>query len=259
MGEGHNDRLPGLVAELVRRQVSVIVTLESEQAARAAKDATHTIPIIFMQGGDPVQVGLVDSLSRPGGNLTGINLLLADVAARRLEFLLVLVPGAKSIAYLRNPTNPVFAESETGEVDDAARSLGVKLVFFNASDPSGIEQAFRKIVKQRMDALFVSADGFLLTHMEQIITLASWTAVPAAYGLREAVQRGGLMSYGTELHASWRQAGIYTGRILLGEMPIALPVEQVTKVELCINQVTAKALGLEIPPSLLARADEVIE
>src|SRR5262245_33549089 len=220
-GEGRNDRLPSLIAELVDRQVSVIVTLESTLAALAAKDATHTIPVIFMQGADPVRIGLVDSLSRPGGNLTGINLFLADVAAKRLEFLLVLVPGAKSIAYLRNPTNPVFAESETREVVDAARLLDVKLVFFNASDPSEIEQAFREIVRQRMDALFVSADGFLLRHIEQIVTLASWTAVPAAYGLRQAVTRGGLMSYGTDLHASWRQAGIYTGRILKGEMPIA--------------------------------------
>jgi len=139
------------------------------------------------------------------------------------------------------------------------RLLDVKLVFFNASDPSGIEQAFREIVRQRMDALFVSADGFLLRHIEQIVTLASWTAVPAAYGLRQAVTRGGLMSYGTDLRASWRQAGIYTGRILKGEKPIALPVQQVTKVELCINQVTAKKLGITVPPTLLARADEVIE
>ena len=249
-GEGHNDRLPSLIAELVGRQVSVIVTLESTLAALAAKEATHTIPIIFMQGADPVRIGLVDSLSHPGGNLTGINLFLAEVAAKRLEFLLVLVPGVRSVAYLRNPTNPVFAEFETSEVEAAARSLGVKLVFCNASDPTGIERAFREIVQQRMDALFVS---------EQIVTLASWTAVPTAYGWRQAVMGGGLMSYGTDFHDSWRQAGIYTGRILKGEQPIALPVQQVTKVELCINQVTAKKLGMSVPLLLLGRADEVIE
>jgi putative ABC transport system substrate-binding protein len=225
-GEGRNDQLPSLIAELVRRQVSVIVTLESTLAALAAKQATNTIPIIFMQGADPVRIGLVDSLSRPGGNLTGINLFLAEVAAKRLEFLLVLVPGVKSVAYLRNPTNPIFAESETREVEAAARSFGVRLVF-NASDSSGIERAFREIVQQRMDALFVSADGFLLTRSEQIVTLASWTGVPAAYGWRQAVTRGGLLSYGEDFHASWRQAGIYTGRILKGEQPSALPVQQV--------------------------------
>jgi putative tryptophan/tyrosine transport system substrate-binding protein len=258
-GEGHNDRLPSLIAELVHRQVSVIVTLESTLAALAAKESTQTIPIIFMQGADPVRIGLVDSLSHPGRNLTGINLFLAEVAAKRLEFLLVLVPGVRSVAYLRNPTNPVFAESETREVEAAARSFGVKLVFFNASDSDGIERAFREIIQQRMDALFVSADGFLLTHSEQIVTLASWTAVPAAYGWRQAVTLGGLMSYGTDFHDSWRHAGNYTRRILKGEKPMALPVQQVTRVELCINQVTAKKLGLNVPLLLLGRADEVIE
>jgi putative tryptophan/tyrosine transport system substrate-binding protein len=258
-GEGHNDRMPSLIAELVRSQVSVIVTLESTSTALAAKEATQTIPIIFMQGADPVRIGLVDSLSHPGGNLTGINLFLAEVAAKRFEFLLALVPGVRSVAYLRNPTNPVFAESETREVEAAARSFGVKLVFLNASDPTGIERAFREIVQQRMDALFVSADGFLQTHSEQIVTLASWTRVPAAYSWRQAVTLGGLMNYGTDFHDSWRQAGIYTGRILKGEKPIALPVQQVTKVELCINQVTAKKLEMTVPLLLLGRADEVIE
>jgi putative ABC transport system substrate-binding protein len=173
--------------------------------------------------------GLVDSLSNPNRNLTGINLFLAEVAAKRFEFLLVLVPGVRSVAYLRNPTNPVFAESESKEVEAAARSFGVKLVFFDASDSSGIERAFRDIVPQRMDALFVSADGFLLTHSEQILTLASWTRVPAAYGWRQAVTRGGLMSYGADFHASWRQAGNYTGRILKGEQLSALPVQRCSR------------------------------
>jgi putative ABC transport system substrate-binding protein len=258
-GEGHNDRMPSLIADLVRRQVSVIVTLESTLTALAAKKATSTIPIIFMQGADPVRTGLVDSLSHPGGNLTGIDLFLAEVAAKRLEFLLILVPGVRTVAYLRNPTNPVFAESESGQVEAAAHSYGVKLVFFDASDASGIEGAFRDIVQQRMDALFVSADGLLLTRSEQILTLASWIAVPAAYGWRQAVTRGGLMSYGTDFHDAWRQAGIYTGRVLKGEKPIALPVQQVTKVDLCINQVTARKLGITVPLLLLGRADEVIE
>jgi len=258
-GEGHNDRLPGLIADLVRRQVSVIVTLESTLGALAAKEATQTIPVIFMQGADPVRIGLVGSLSNPGGNLTGINLFLAEVAAKRFEFLLALVPSITSIAYLRNPTNPVFAQSEAIEVQAAARSLNVKLVFINASEPDGIEQAFREIVQQRLDALFVSADGFLLTRSEQILTLASWIGVPAAYGWRQAVTRGGLMSYGTDFHAAWRQAGNYTGRILKGEKPGALPVQQATKVDLCINQVAAKKLGILVTPMLLARADEVIE
>jgi putative ABC transport system substrate-binding protein len=258
-GDGRNDRMPGLIADLVRRQVSVIVTLESTLTALAAKQATSTIPIVFMQGADPVRIGLVDSLSRPGGNLTGIDLFLAEVAAKRFELLLILVPGVKSVAYLRNPTNPVFAETESREVEAAARSFGVNLVFFDASDTGGIERAFRDIVQQRMDALFVSADGFLLTHSEQIVTLASWISVPAAYGWRQAVIRGGLMSYGTDFHDAWRQAGIYTGRILKGEKPIALPVQQVTKVELYVNQVTAKRLGMTVPLLLLGRADEVIE
>src|SRR5215510_12820706 len=183
-GEGRNDRMPGLIADLVRRQVSVIVTLESTLTALAAKGATSTIPIIFMQGADPVRIGLVDSLAHPGGNLTGIDLFLAEVAAKRLEFLLILVPGVRTVAYLRNPTNPVFAESETKQVEAAALSFGVKLVFFNASDPDGIERAFRDMVQQRMDAVFVSADGFLLKRSEQIVTLASWTGLPAAYGWR---------------------------------------------------------------------------
>jgi putative ABC transport system substrate-binding protein len=206
-----------------------------------------------------VRIGLVGSLSNPGGNLTGINLFLAEVAAKRFEFLLTLLPSVRSIAYLRNPTNPVFAQSEAIEVEAAARSLDVKLVFLNASEPDGIEQAFREIVQQRLDALFVSADGFLLTRSEQILTLASWIGVPAAYGWRQAVTRGGLMSYGTDFHAAWRQAGNYTGRILKGEKPGALPVQQATKVDLCINQVAAKKLGILVPPMLLARADEVIE
>ena len=258
-GQGQNDRLRALVGELVRRQVSVLVTLESTNAALAAKAATQTIPILFMQGADPVRIGLVSSLNRPDGNLTGINLFLAEVAGKRLQVLLETVPAAKSIAYLRNPTNPVYAESETREVEGAARALGVRLLWANASRLSEIDAAFANLVQQPVDAVFVSADGFFLTNSDHIVTLATRYAVPAIYGWRQAVALGGLMSYGPNFPDAWRQAGAYTGRLLKGEKPGDLPVQQVTKVELIINLKTAKALGATFPLSLLGRADEVVE
>jgi ABC-type uncharacterized transport system substrate-binding protein len=258
-GQGRNDRLSTLVDELVRRQVSVLVTMESTNAALAAKAATKTIPIVFMQGADPVRIGLVSSLNRPDGNLTGINLFLAEVAGKRLQVLLETVPSAKSIAYLRNPSNPIYAESETREVEDAARSIGVRLLWANASRLDEIETAFANFVQQPVDAVFVSADGFFLTNSNHIVALAARYAVPAIYGWRQAVALGGLMSYGTNFPDAWRQAGVYTGRLLKGERPADLPVQQVTKIELIINLKTAKTLGLEVPPMLLARADEVIE
>jgi ABC-type uncharacterized transport system substrate-binding protein len=245
-----NDRLAALATELVRRQVSLIVVLESTNGALAAKAATQTIPIIFMQGADPVQIGLVDSLNRPGGNATGIDLLLARVAAKRLELLLALVPAAKSIAY---------AETESKEVRAAASVHDVRLLIENASRASEIETAFEDLVQQRVDALLVSSDGFFLTHPGQIVALAAQHAVPAIYGWRQAMAAGGLMSYGTNIIDAWRQAGVYAGRVLKGERPAELPVQQVTKVELIINLKVAKALGLTFPMSLLGRADEVIE
>jgi putative ABC transport system substrate-binding protein len=259
--QGRNDRLPTLVAELVRRQVSVIVVLESTNGALAAKAATQTIPIVFMQGADPVRIGLVGSLNRPGGNLTGIDLLLAETAGKRLELLLEMVPAAKSIAYLRNPSNPFFAETETREVQDSARARGVRLLFVNASRPSEIDTAFADLVQQRADALQVSGDGFLLTHpqVDQIVALAARHAVPAIYAFRHAMGVGGLMSYGTNLLEAWRQAGVYTGRILKGEKPADLPVQRVTKIELVVNLKTAKALGLTVPLPLSGMADELIE
>jgi putative tryptophan/tyrosine transport system substrate-binding protein len=257
--QGRNDRLATMAAELVHRQVSVIVVLETTNGALAAKAATQTIPIVFMQGADAVRIGLVGSLNRPGGNLTGFDLLLAETAGKRLELLLDLVPRARSIAYLRNPTNPVFAETETREVQIAAQALGVRLLLVNASRLSEIETAFADLVKQRADALQVSSDGFLLTHPDQIVALAARNAVPAIYAWRQAMAFGGLVSYGTNILDAWRQAGIYTGRILKGEKPADLPVQQVTKIELIINLKTAKALGLDVPTSLLLRADEVIE
>jgi len=257
--QGRNDQLPTLVAELVRRQVSVIVVLESTNGALAAKAATQTIPVVFMQSADPVRIGLVKSLNRPGGNVTGINLLLAETAGKRLELLLELVPAAKTVAHLGNPTNPVYAEADASEAQVAARAHGVRLLFVNASRPSEIETAFAELVQQRADALHVSADGFLLTHLDQIVALAARHSVPAIYAFRQATTLGGLMSYGTDFPHAWRQAGVYTGRILKGERPADLPVQQVTKMELIINLRTAKALGLDVPLPLSGLANELIE
>jgi putative ABC transport system substrate-binding protein len=257
--QGRNDQLPILVAELVRQQVSVIVVLESTNSALAAKAATQTIPIVFMQSADPIRIGLVNSLNRPGGNLTGINLLLAETSGKRLELLLELVPAAKTVAHLRNPTNPVYAEADASEAQVAARAHGVRLLFVDASQPSEIETAFAELVQQRADALHVSADGFLLTHLDQIVALAARHSVPAIFAFRQATTLGGLMSYGTDFPHAWRQAGVYTGRILKGERPADLPVQQVTKMELIVNLRTAKALGLDVPLGLSAGANEVIE
>src|SRR6516164_4910160 len=242
--QGRNDQLATLVAELVRQQVSVIAVLETTNGALAAKAATQTIPIVFMQGADPVQVGLVNSLNRPGGNLTGIGLLSAETAAKRLELLLELVPNVRSIGYLRNPANPVYAEAETREVQAAADVYGVRLLTVNASRAGEIETAFAELVQQRVDALQVSSDGFLLTHPDQIVALAARHGVPAIYAWRQYMAVGGLVSYGTNIRDAWRQAGIYTGRILKGERLADLPVQQSTKIELVINLKTAKALGL---------------
>ena len=212
-----------------------------------------------MQGADPVGIGLVNSLNRPGGNLTGIGLLAAETAGKCFDLLLEVVPKAKSIAYLRNPTNPAFAESETRELQTAARTHGVGVLIFNASVSSEIDTAFADLVQQRADALQVSSDGFLLTHPDQIVALAARHAVPAIYAWPQYPAVGGLMSYGTNIVDAWRQAGIYTGRILKGEKPADLPVQQATKIELVVNLKTAKTLGLPVPLALLGRADKVIE
>jgi ABC-type uncharacterized transport system substrate-binding protein len=257
--QGRNDQLPTLAAGLVRDQVSVIVVLESTQGALAAQAATQTIPIVFMQAADPVRIGLVDSLNRPGRNLTGINLMWAEVAGKRLELLLELVPAAKSIAYLGNPSNPVFAESETRELQPAARAHALRLMIVNASRPSEFETAFADIIRQQADALVVSSAVSLLTDPDQIVALAARHALPAIYAWRPSVAVGGLMSYATSLPNAWRQAGVYTGRILKGEKPADLPVLQPTKFELLINLKTAKALGLTVPQTLQVAADEVIE
>jgi putative tryptophan/tyrosine transport system substrate-binding protein len=256
--EGQNDRLPVLAADLVRRQVAVIVTLISSAAALAAKSATQTIPIIFGTGGDPVELGLVKSLNRPGGNLTGVTTLSVEVAAKRLELLHELLPAANSFAVLVNPANRA-SRAETRELEVAARVLGVRLLVLNASNESDIEMTFATLVRERADAIMISGDFFLYDHSEQIIALAARHSVPTVGQLREFTAAGGVMSYGPSLQEAWRLVGNYTGRILMGEKPDDLPVQRPTKFELVVNARTARALGLTIPETLLATADEVIQ
>jgi putative ABC transport system substrate-binding protein len=256
--EDQNDRLPALAADLVRRKVDVIVTPASTLAAFAAKEATTTIPIVFGVGFNPVELGLVASFNRPAGNLTGISRLAHDVATKRLELLHEMVSAAMSIAVLSNPANRAHA-AETRELQVAARVLGLRLLALNASSLSDIETAFAILVQQRVGGLLVSTDNLFSNLREQLATLAARHMVPAMYGYREYVAVGGLMSYGANWVDSFRQVGIYAGRILKGEKPADLPVQQSTKVELVINLTTAKALGLDVPAKVLALADEVIE
>jgi putative ABC transport system substrate-binding protein len=256
--EGRNDRLPGLASELVRRPVSVIVTSGGTPAALAAKTATNSIPIVFSVGTDPVEIGLVASLNRPGGNLTGIAQLITAVLAKRLEILHELVPSATTFALLLNPANP-SVESETREAQSAARRLGVNVLVLNASNAAEIYTAFEKLVEQRAGGLVVSADANLTMRAEQIVALAARYAVPAIYLWRDYTVAGGLMSYGPPVPENARIQGVYAGRILKGENPGELPVQQATKIELIINMKTATALGLTVPLSLRGRADEVIE
>ncbi len=255
--EGHNDRLPALAADLVRRQVAGIVT-GGTPSAFAAKAATSTIPIVFSVGIDPVRAGLVASLNRPGGNVTGVAVLTVELAAKRVQLLHELLPTASVIAVLFNPTSPL-TEPETSVVQDAARSLGLELHVLNASTESEIDKAFRTLVELRAGALIVSVDPFLTNHRAQIVALAARHAVPAIYGVREFAIAGGLMSYGNDLADAYRQEGIYVGKILSGAKPADLPVQQVVRVEFVINLKTAKTLGLTFPNTLLGSADEAIE
>jgi putative ABC transport system substrate-binding protein len=257
--EGRYNLLSEMIGDLVRRRVAVIAIPNTTSSVVAAKAATQTIPIVFNIGSDPVAVGLVNSLSHPGKNVTGIAMLQTAVTAKRFELLRELVPAARSIAFLVNPGNPGFANAETKEVQEAARVLGVDLLILNAGDPSEIDAAFTTIVRQQAGALLVGGDVFYISRTGQLVTLAARHGVPTIYAYLEQGAAGGLMCYGASLASTQRSIGIYTGRILKGEKPADLPVQQVTKLQLIINMKTANALGLTVPETLLARADEVIE
>jgi putative ABC transport system substrate-binding protein len=256
--EGNYDRLPVLAADLVSRQVTVIVTPGSTPATLAAKAATATIPIVFAVGGDPVKFGFVTSFNRPGGNLTGVSLFAVKLEAKRVELLCELVPNATLIALLINPNSPVY-ESETKEVQSAARLLGRQILVLDAGNESDIDVAFLRMVEKRIGAVLVSPDTFYQSRRDQIVALAARHAIPTMYSSRDFADVGGLSSYGDKPTETYRQVGVYAARILKGEKPADLPVVQPTKFELVINLKTAKALGLTIPGTVLARADEVIE
>jgi putative ABC transport system substrate-binding protein len=250
------DRLPGLVADLIRRPAAVIVG--NVAAALAAKAATTTVPIVFASGGDPVQDGLVASMNRPGGNVTGVSFFGSAVGAKRLELLRQLVPSTTTLAVLVNPDNP-NTEAERRDVQAAALAIGQQLIFLNARSVRDIETAFATFVQAGAGALHAGGGAFMNSHRERIVALAARHALPTSYGQRESVLAGGLMSYAASISDAYRQVGIYTGRILKGEKPVDLPVVQSTKFEFVLNLKTAKALGIDVPDRLLALADEVIE
>jgi putative ABC transport system substrate-binding protein len=256
--EGQNDQLPAMAIELARRQVSVLVT-GGTPAAFAAKAATTTIPIVSIMADNPVRLGLVASIPRPGGNATGINFVSGELGAKRLELLRELLPGAVRIAVLNNPSDAATAETTVREVEAGARAMGLQVQILNASSSIEIHAAFATIARERPDALFLGSDPLWTSRRVQLATLAVRHSLPMASQAREVVEAGGLMSYGANIEHAFRQAGVYTGRILKGAKPADLPVVQSSKFELVINADTARTLGLTVPPSLLARADEVIE
>jgi putative ABC transport system substrate-binding protein len=256
--EGHYDRLPALAADLVGRKVDLILTSGGTPSAQAAKTATSTIPIVFATGGDAVGDGLVTSLARPGGNVTGLTFLTAELDPKRIELLSELVPEARVIALLVNPDNPQ-SERIVKDVQEAARTRGVQLRILKAASEGEIDAAFTVLAELRAGALVIGSDPFFFSRRDQLVALASHNTVATIYQLREFVEAGGLISYGASVAAVYRQAGIYAAKILKGAKPADLPVEQPIKFELVINLKTAKALGLTVPPSLLARTDAVIE
>jgi putative ABC transport system substrate-binding protein len=256
--EGRYDRLAGLAADLVRRQVAVIVTIGGDPSALAAKAATATIPIVFAVGSDPIRIGLVTSLHRPGGNITGTSTFIAEVEPKRLGLLRELRPHATTTAVLVNPGNP-HTEIQVNDVQTVARNVGQEITILNARTIRDIDAAFATLAQMRADALLVATDGFFLTRAAQLVVLAARHAIPTFYSRREFAAAGGLMSYGPNSDESYRVLGVYAARVLKGEKPGDLPIQRAIKFELVINISTAKALGLEVPPMLLARADEVIE
>jgi putative tryptophan/tyrosine transport system substrate-binding protein len=256
--DGNYDRLPAMAAEFVRKQVSVIVA-GANAATFAAKAATRTIPIVFLLAEDPVQLGLVASLSRPGGNATGINFVSGELTAKRLELLHELVPAAARVAVLVNPADATATETTIRDLEPAVRAIGLKIQVLKATTAQEIHAAFAAMVRERCDALFLSSDPFFTSRRVQLATLAARHAIPLVSQAREIVEAGGLMSYGANIVDGFRQQGVYVGRILKGAKPADLPVMQASKFELVINAETARILGLTVPPTLLASADEVIE
>jgi putative ABC transport system substrate-binding protein len=257
--DGQFDRLPALMADLVRRRVAVIATPGNTAASIAAKAATTTIPIVFGVADDPVKLGLVASLARPGGNATGVNFFNLELATKRLALLHELVPKAVRVAVLINPANVPAAETTLRDVQNAAQAVGVQILALNASSSREIDVAFAAFARERPDVLFVAPDNLFNSRYVQIASLAARERIPAVYSNRDFIAAGGLMSYGADSYEAYRQVGVYTGRILKGEKSADLPVQQATKLELVINLKTAKALGLTIPETLLATADEVIQ
>ena len=257
--ENQLDRLPGLAADLVRRQVTVILAHGGTAPALAVKAATTTIPIVFTVPEDPVRLGLVASLSRPGGNLTGVNLVIGELVPKRLELLRELVPGMTRVAAFVNPANPARAESHGQEVESAGRAMGLQIQTFNVGTSREINAAFATLARERPDALLIGPDPFFTARRVQLATLAARHAIPSSFSVRDYPEAGGLMSYGTNVLDAYRQSGVYAGRVLKGAKPADLPVVQSSKFELVINAQTALMLGLTVPASLLAVTDEVIE
>jgi putative ABC transport system substrate-binding protein len=256
--EGRYDQLPALAADLVHRQVAAILAVGSVPSPLAAQAATSTIPIVFIIGGDPVKFGLVASLSRPGSNVTGVNILSGALTAKRLEVLRELVPGVGRVGCLMNRSSPE-AQTQLTDIQTAAQTFGQEILVLNAGNERDFEAVFASLVQQQAGALVVANDALFVLHRERLVALSARYAIPAIYFLREFTVAGGLMSYGNSLADAYRQVGIYVGRILQGTKPADLPVQQAVKIELVINLKTANALGLTVPPTLLARAEEVIE